>query len=60
MRCHICDKTLSKEEISYNRDHEDFDPCGVCLEVINSLFEPKDENELDKEFPADPESYEIL
>lgn len=59
MRCHICDKILSKDEVNFNRDHQDFNPCGVCLKVINSLFEPKDEIEMDKEFSEESESYEI-
>lgn len=36
MRCHICDRTL--EKIEYNRDHQDFDPCGVCFNVIQDIL----------------------
>jgi hypothetical protein len=39
MRCNICDRTLQPGEIKFNKDHEEFDPCGVCLEVINNVFE---------------------
>lgn len=46
MKCHICDRQLSETEIQYNTDHGDFDPCGVCLEVIQSCFEPADEEEI--------------
>ncbi len=46
MRCHICNKILEPEAIRENRDHEDFDPCGTCLAVINEVFEPFDEEEV--------------
>ena len=36
MRCHICNRPLEKP--TYNRQHADFDPCGVCLEVIHNVF----------------------
>lgn len=39
MRCKICDATLNPSEIAFNPDHEEFDPCGVCLDVIDSVFE---------------------
>jgi cytidine deaminase len=54
MRCHICNADLPKP--SFNRDHEDFDPCGTCLEVINNVFhdEPLTEEEM-IEVEATPE-----
>lgn len=39
MRCAICDRTLNPNEIKYNKDHDEFDPCGVCLEIIGEVFE---------------------
>ena len=33
MRCHICDKTLSEKEISWNKDIGTFECCSVCLEI---------------------------
>lgn len=59
MRCHICDKLLSKDEIQYNPLHKDWDPCGVCLDVIYNLFEPKNEEELDKEISEESLTYEL-
>lgn len=34
MRCYICDAQLSDEEVRFNRNHKDYDPCNVCKEVI--------------------------
>lgn len=36
MRCFICDVGLTN--VHYNRDHQDFDPCPTCLEVIGEVF----------------------
>lgn len=53
MRCYICDAVLDKP--IYNGAHGDYDPCKVCLDVINALFndeEPEgdsEENEEDSE-----------
>lgn len=44
MRCHICDVSLSENEIQFNRDHKDFNPCGKCLEIIDNVFEPLDDD----------------
>lgn len=48
-RCYICDRILSTDEVQWNRDHEDWDPCGTCLDVINNLFEHPDEEEIDRQ-----------
>lgn len=53
MRCNICDRILSPEEVHFNRDHDDFDPCGTCLEVINNIFEHPDEAEIDRQLAVD-------
>lgn len=52
-RCYICDRILSPEEIQFNRDHDDFDPCGTCLEVINDLFNHDDEEEIDAQLAVE-------
>ena len=48
MRCAICNKILSKEEVKFNNLHQDFDPCSVCLEIIQDVFEPLDDREIDR------------
>ena len=53
MKCFICDATLSKDEVRYNRDHQEFDPCGTCLQAIAEVFEQKDEEQIDKELTED-------
>lgn len=35
MRCNICDRQLTEKEISWNKEIEAFEPCTVCLDVIN-------------------------
>lgn len=49
MRCHICNAILKPEEIKPNPEHKDFDPCGACKQVINSLFNDNTEEEIDAE-----------
>jgi hypothetical protein len=38
MKCHICDKTLSPEEVHWSKDHGEWDPCGSCLMAIEDVF----------------------
>jgi hypothetical protein len=33
MRCFICDKILSENEIQTNKDTKEFEPCPTCLEI---------------------------
>ncbi len=47
MKCHICNATLSAGEIQWNSDHEDWDPCGRCLDVIDNVFSDDTEEEID-------------
>ena len=54
MRCHICDNTLSGEQVSWSRLHQEWEPCPTCLLAISEVFtDPLDEDEitylLDKE-----------
>ncbi len=38
MRCYICDNGLSDEEVKFNRQHNQWEPCGTCLETIKDAF----------------------
>lgn len=33
MRCNICDRQLSDKEISWNKEINNFECCGTCLEI---------------------------
>jgi hypothetical protein len=41
MRCKICDSMMSKP--TWNKDLQDWEVCGDCLEVIFSVFEDSPE-----------------
>ena len=41
MRCFICDRVI--DEVQYNSDHKDYDPCETCLAVITDLVQGYDE-----------------
>jgi hypothetical protein len=44
MRCYICDAII--DEPQFNRDHNSYDPCQECLDIIAEVFEePDDKNE---------------
>jgi hypothetical protein len=59
MRCHICDVVLSEKEVKINSEHKDFEPCTTCLDVINDVFEPLDEEEISRLLEEEwPEVYE--
>lgn len=45
MRCHICNAALGETEIKFNKDHDEFDPCGTCLAIIDEVFEDTLEEE---------------
>ena len=36
MRCHICDKVMTKPV--YNKDLKGYEPCDTCLDIINDLL----------------------
>jgi len=36
MRCYICDAAITSPQ--YNRDHDDWDPCTTCQDVINDTL----------------------
>lgn len=59
MKCDICDRILSPEEVSFNRDHDKWEPCGTCLAIINEVFEHHDEEEIDRQI-AEESYYEDL
>lgn len=37
MRCYICNSILEDDNIQYNQDHKDYDPCPSCLAVIEDI-----------------------
>ncbi len=50
MKCYICDKTLTELEVQWNKDLEEWEPCGTCLEIAldaaySGDFETKEEGE---------------
>lgn len=49
MRCRICNTLLQENEIKWNHDHEDWEPCGTCLAIIEEVFEPLDEEEINRQ-----------
>ena len=38
MKCYICDRTLDEEQVQYNEEHGDYDPCPTCLAIIEEVF----------------------
>lgn len=38
MRCFICDRTLEADQVQYNQDHQDYDPCPSCLAVVEDIL----------------------
>jgi cytidine deaminase len=44
MRCAICDQKLHEAEIYFNWKHDNWSPCGECLEVVASLNRPSASN----------------
>jgi len=49
MRCRICNAVLTEKEIQFNRQHNDWDPCGTCLEVIDEVFSNEPEEVIDEQ-----------
>lgn len=51
MKCYICNAQLSSDEIkhtpAYGRGN--FAPCGKCTEIIENVFEPDSEEEIDQQ-----------
>lgn len=53
MRCNICDRELSPDEIKLHskiknrRGEKKWEPCGSCLEAIAEVFEADSEEEID-------------
>lgn len=49
MKCYICDHTLSDQEVSWNNDCQQWEPCSSCLIAISEVFEDKlTEEEIDE------------
>lgn len=38
MKCFICDRTLEDDQVHYNEEHQDYDPCPTCQQVIDDLL----------------------
>ncbi len=51
MKCYICDAQLGKDEIKMRPKygHGGFEPCGHCLSIIEEVFEPLNEEEIDRQ-----------
>jgi cytidine deaminase len=49
VRCHICNSILTPAEVQFNNDHQEWDPCGRCLEAIDEVFSHRTEEEIDEE-----------
>lgn len=51
MRCYLCDRVLSNDEIKHEPEYRrgGFSPCSHCLEVISEIFEPDSEEEIDQQ-----------
>lgn len=51
IKCYICDAQLGADEIkhtpAYGRGN--FGPCGKCNEIIENVFEPPSEEEIDEQ-----------
>ena len=60
MRCHICDKPLSDKEIKFDKRHDEFNPCGVCLEAIAEVYEDEPDDDQYREGYWEPEEEEEL
>ena len=55
MRCYICNAVLQENEIKHNKDHQKWDPCGKCLDIISEVFESKSEEEIEREIEVELE-----
>lgn len=55
MHCHICDSQLPSDGIKHTPEYGrgGFAPCSHCEEIIGEIFEPLDEEEVDKEMAVE-------
>ena len=58
MKCYCCDRPLGADEIKHNPKYGrgNFDPCGVCLEIIENVFEPLPDEEIIFELDIEDET----
>lgn len=49
MRCNICNAVLAPAEVQWNNDHDEWDPCGRCLQAIDEVFNDRSEEEIEHE-----------
>lgn len=47
MRCYICDNVLGEDDVRFNRDHQDFDPCPTCKEIIREAANELQDEEVE-------------
>jgi hypothetical protein len=38
IKCFICNRTLEEDQVQFNENHKDYDPCPTCLDVIEDLL----------------------
>jgi 23S rRNA C2498 (ribose-2'-O)-methylase RlmM len=57
MRCKICDSVMNKP--TWNKDLNDWEVCGDCLEVIFNVFEDAPERYQEVEEDETPEEVEL-
>jgi hypothetical protein len=57
MRCKICDSMMSKP--TWNKDLQDWEVCGDCLEVIFSVFEDSPEQVYEEVKDDSPEEVSL-
>lgn len=49
MKCHICNKTMTSDEIKFEKEdygRGGFAPCSTCLEITDNLFSDLTEEEI--------------
>lgn len=49
MRCHICNSALAPTEVQWSAPHQEWEPCGRCLQAIDEVFNDRSEEEIDAE-----------
>lgn len=62
MKCHICDKTLSQDEIKLTPKFlkGGFAPCWTCQGVIDEVFEGGSEEEISRDLDDDEIPDDVL
>ena len=59
MKCYICN--VDMDTFTFNRDHNDIDPCGTCKEVIANVFgDEGDDEEVEGSLDIEPTVEELM